>query len=481
MKATLNFKISIFVTLLGSPFSLWGQSPVGQTFSQAISPSGDFISWQEHIIDDPEVAGFPLSGSDGLVLGDIDGDGFVDIISVHESDSEYDSSEYDPDFVPPAAGHVRIAFASQDPDIWHNITIAEAQDAPAPEDVAVADVNLDGYLDVVVAAELSHLIYLQNPGARASRTETWQRLILPMTEGTGSYIRVFFGDFNNDGIPEISAANKGAQRPGPMDFARATPVSVFSFAGDPLLGSSWSELVLGHYSIPQNAEPVDLDGDGDLDIIIGSRGENRLAWFENVSQQGELNFIEHAIGILGPNMGGFNLVYADLNADKRLDIVGAAEGKLAWIEQPENIDHTWISHPIGSFLPDSITGIELADINGDGYLDVISGSYSRGPRTGDGDVDIEDSLGRIGWFENPGNAKAQWQRHDISRRKRGMFDKFIAKDMDGDGDQDFISTRGNSAPFDGVFWLEQVRSREPQPAFTPARTTDSVEMPLARE
>jgi hypothetical protein len=457
---------------------LYSQTPVGDALSNVTSQDGQFISWREHIIDDPIIAGFALSGSDGLVIGDIDGDGMDDVISVHESDSEYDSSSFDPDFIPPPEGHVRIAFASIDPDSWTNITIAEATDAPAPEDVAIADINQDGFLDVVVAAELSHLIYLENPGDRSARSQTWKRLILPMTQGTGSYIRVFLGDFNGDGIPEITAANKGAQRPGPQDYARSTPVSIFQLRGDPLVGDSWREIVLGNYSIPQNAEPVDLDSDGDLDIVIGSRGENRLAWFENTSRDSEIAFTEHAIGINGPNMGGFNLSYADLNGDGRLDIIGAASNKMVWIEQPADFDDAWNSHPIGSFLPDSITGIEVADIDGDGDQDLISGSYSRGPRTGDGDVDIDDSLGRIGWFENPNNANSLWTRHDISRRKRGMFDKFIGKDMDKDGDIDFVSTRGNSAPFDGVFWLEQVRSSQPIKAFTPARQHDSAEMPL---
>ena len=43
---------------------------------------------------------------------------------------------------------------------------------------------------------------------------------------------------------------------------------------------------------------------------------------------------------------------------------------------------------------------------------------------------------------------------------------------------DFLGTRGNSAPYGGVFWLEQVRSNEPLPAFQRARTQDSEEMPL---
>ena len=36
-------------------------------------------------------------------------------------------------------------------------------------------------------------------------------------------------------------------------------------------------MILGKYSVPQNAEPVDLDDDYNLDIVIGSRGEERIA------------------------------------------------------------------------------------------------------------------------------------------------------------------------------------------------------------
>ncbi len=467
--------------LLTSAADLSAQTgaPVGDTPSTARASDGRYISWREHIIDDPAIAGFILSGSDGLVMGDIDNDGFEDIVSVHEYDSSYDSSEPDPDFIPPAEGHVRIAFGSANPLQWSNITLAEGTEVPAPEDVDIADVNGDGFLDVIVAAELSHLIYLQNPG-RDIRTSRWPRLILPMTEGRGSFIRVFFADFDGDGIPEAAAPNKGAQRPGPADFAVSTPVSVYKVTGDPLAGDNWSELVLGHYSIPQNAEPVDLDGDGDADIVVGSRGEQRLVFFENISD-GTLAFREHAIGITGSRAAGFNLEYADLNGDGRLDIISATPEGLAWIAQPPlRIDDAWNAHRIGTFAPDTVTGMETADINGDGFTDVLVGSYSAGSRLeDDAAVDVGGELGRLGWFENPGaDATGNWTRHDISRRKRGMFDKFIARDMDGDGDMDFAGTRGNSYPYDGVFWLEQVRSAEPLAAFQRARAEDSPEMPL---
>ncbi|MCZ6671872.1 MAG: VCBS repeat-containing protein [Verrucomicrobia bacterium] len=470
-----NVGILVFILWVTAPM-VFAQVPVGDRLSTAKSIDGNYISWQEHIIDDPAIAGFALSGSDGLVMGDIDSDGFEDIVSVHESDSDYDSATYDPDYVPVPAGHVRIAFGSDHPDSWTNITIAEGTDTPAPEDVAVADVNGDGYLDVIVAAELSHLIYLQNPG-KMSRTEKWPRLILPMTKGRGSYIRVFFGDFNSDGIPEVAAANKGAQRPGPEDYAKKTPVTVYQVKGDPLSGSSWHEIELGRYSIPQNSEPVDLDGDGDLDIVVGSRGEKRIIFFENLGT-GDIQFKERAIDITNTRLGGFNLEYTDLNNDGRLDIIGATSKGLEWIEQPKQLNESWNSYYIGKFKLDSITGLEIADIDGDGFTDIIAGSYSRGPRTGDGDVDKNDALGRIGWFKNPGDAKSEWTRHDISRRKRGMFDKFIARDLDGDGDIDFLGTRGNSAPYDGIFWLEQVRSKTTRQSFTPARDEESPEMPL---
>ena len=172
--------------------------------------------------------------------------------------------------------------------------------------------------------------------------------------------------------------------------------------------------------------------------------------------------------------------FHDFNKDGRLDILLTENlfGYLVWLQQPANPNENWLLHPVGTILPDQLVGFILEDINDDGHVDIMTGAYSRGPREEDGDATVNDDLGRLAWFENSGETPPTWTRHDISRRKRGMFDKFIARDMDGDGDTDFVGTRGNSLPYDGVFWLEQVRSAKPKAAFTRARENESAEMPL---
>jgi CubicO group peptidase (beta-lactamase class C family) len=115
-------------------------APIADLPGQARAADGRYVTWAEHIIDDPSRGVPHLAGGDGRAMADLDGDGFDDIVAVYEADTVYDGQPQ---------GWVRIAWGSWDPGHWDLSTLASGAEAAAAEDVTLADLDGDGHLDAV--------------------------------------------------------------------------------------------------------------------------------------------------------------------------------------------------------------------------------------------------------------------------------------------------------------------------------------------
>jgi hypothetical protein len=127
-------------------------------------------------------------------------------------------------------------------------------------------------------------------------------------------------------------------------------------------------------------EMMDVDDDGDQDVITSSGHKRGVWWQEQVDME---NWVEHLI--TDECSQTHALVLTDLNGDGRRDIItgkrylasrGSGEGahepaKVFWIEFTGDAAQPWIVHPIDE---DSGVGVqmEVQDINGDGLLDILT-------------------------------------------------------------------------------------------------------------
>ncbi len=446
----------VFLQLVLAVWFSLASGPVGSDhpFPAARISRGAYIAWREHIVDDGGVAGERILGADGLAVGDLDRDGFIDVIAVHEDSS-----------------HVRAVFGGpievrRQPGWSGSLTLGKGPLVGDCEDVSIGDLDGNGWDDVAVACERGHVVVFFNLG-RPREHSGWLPVIVQATRGRGSWIRLAVVDLDGDGHNELVAANKGG-----------TSVSILYPGAQPRNGREWTEKVVWRCRTPINVRPVDLDGDGTLELVAASRGEKRIVCLDR--ERDTWRTIPIYSGS-NPPSEGFMMQFIDLDRDGRLDIITEEDhgGRVFWLQQPARMDGgRWQLHLIGDVSPDWATGLGLADIDGDGQKDLIVGGYSAGPRLHEPAViRPSDRCGCLVWFKQPERPTELWIRYPISRRRRAMYDMFIPTDLNEDGLVDFLTTRGNSGAFDGVIWIEQIRSTRPCPAFFRARATDSPEVP----
>jgi len=218
--------------------------------------------------------------------------------------------------------------------------------------------------------------------------------------------RVEVADWNGDGLPDILV---GGERGGIIWYPNRGSKQRPSFPYPKLMFTADAKpLDVGFSATPL---VIDWDGDGVQDLACGAEW-NRAVWYKNVGTNADPKLVYK--GLIHTEDGTpFQLphepvpeiknVYktdyhpvlaaADINGDGRVDILagGYITGRIYFFENMGwNSDHTPILHFRGPVVADGqlldvgwAAAPAVADVDGDGLLDIITGDMPMTPEGGD--------------------------------------------------------------------------------------------------
>ena len=245
-------------------------------------------------------------------------------------------------------------------------------------------------------------------------------------------------DLDRDGLMDVIACEAQTNQ---VVWIRQTARGVFE-----------ERELAGDLRAPVHAEAVDIDGDGDIDILVASMAvvfphNDRIGTVFILENDGSNRFTTHTI--LENTSRVTDIRPADLNGDGRLDLVlaqfGYDQGEVAWLERTgpwEFKRHVMLE------LSGAIN-VGIADFNADGKPDVTAL--------------LSQQWEEIYVFTNDGGGRFAARRIWGSTNEDYGSSGLIVADLNRDGRPDIISSNGDGfgpsatpgpRPWHGVQWFE---------------------------
>lgn len=355
------------------------------------------ILWRCHTIDDS------FRGADGVKLADFNGDGFIDIVTGWEESGVIRL------YLNPGAQAVKAN--------WPAVTVGRGA---SPEDALPFDVDDDGRLDIVSCHEGRHQRVLVHfcTGEDLLDAASWETTDISLLDAK----RWMFAEgmllASGQRAIAFGSKNDGAS------------ISLLVAPNQPTRDlSKWSVRRLRDAGWIMSLRAVDMDGDGDSDLLYSDRkGVKRgVGWLEQ--PPGESNTVpwnDHVIG-------GTDVEPMFLQGDAKRVLVSTRNA--VWLDFQRQADQLWKcdSHANPNGVPN---GKAIARL-GDREIVLTSNTFVS-----------KDIAGRVGvWRLSLGDL---WE--PISATESVKLDRIECLDLDADGDLDVLTCEERKNQ--GVIWYE---------------------------